>query len=57
VKSEWLTHAAAGNWLAVFDHEPGVPWGRIRRDSDGKFSFEPLPEDTLKPARVQKIAI
>jgi glyoxylase-like metal-dependent hydrolase (beta-lactamase superfamily II) len=57
VKSEWLANAAAGNWLVVFDHEPGVPWGHIRLDEAGKFSFEPLPEESLKPTRTEKIAI
>jgi len=56
-KSEWLANAAAGNWLAVFDHEPGVPWGHIHCDKDGKYSFEPLPEESLKPTRAEKIAI
>jgi hypothetical protein len=57
VKSEWLTKASAGNWLVVFDHEPGVPWGHIKSDAAGKFAFEPLPETTLKPTRSEKIAI
>lgn len=57
VKSEWLANVAAGRWLAVFDHEPGVPWGHISCETDGKYSFEPLPEASLKPTRLAQIAI
>jgi glyoxylase-like metal-dependent hydrolase (beta-lactamase superfamily II) len=43
VKSEWLARAAQENWLVVFDHEPGNPWGRVVTES-GKFKFMPLSE-------------
>jgi len=46
IKSEWLARAAEQNWLVVFDHEPGIPWGRVKVES-GKFVFEALPEDSL----------
>lgn len=49
IKSKWLALAAAENWLVVFDHEIGIPWGHVKH-VDGKFRFEPLSEDTLHPA-------
>jgi glyoxylase-like metal-dependent hydrolase (beta-lactamase superfamily II) len=42
VKDEWLSRCVDENWLVVFDHEPGVPWGHIKRDAKGRFEFEPL---------------
>jgi glyoxylase-like metal-dependent hydrolase (beta-lactamase superfamily II) len=51
VKSTWLARAAMENWLVVFDHEPGVPWGHIRQTTDGKFEFQALPEETLAYSR------
>lgn len=48
VKSEWLSKAADENWLVVFDHEPGVPWGRVSRNDKGRFEFSPLAEETLQ---------
>jgi len=46
VKSEWLSKAAAENWLVVFDHEFGIPWGHVKCSAAGKFSFEALPESS-----------
>lgn len=45
-KSDWLARAVEQNWLVVFDHEPGIPWGRVKVES-GKFVFEALSEDSL----------
>ncbi|HEY9786229.1 MAG TPA: MBL fold metallo-hydrolase [Candidatus Obscuribacterales bacterium] len=47
VKSEWLARAAKERWLVVFDHEVGVPWGKVGITSDGKFEFHPLEESSL----------
>ncbi|MBZ0189139.1 MAG: MBL fold metallo-hydrolase [Candidatus Obscuribacterales bacterium] len=47
IKSEWLKRAADENWLVVFDHEPGVPWGHVVLNEKGRFDFEPLLENTL----------
>jgi glyoxylase-like metal-dependent hydrolase (beta-lactamase superfamily II) len=47
VKSEYLARAAAENWLVVFDHEPGIPWGHVRVGEKGRFDFVPLAEDSL----------
>ncbi len=47
VKSEYLARAAAENWLVVFDHEPGVPWGRVSLGARDKFEFTPLPQESL----------
>jgi glyoxylase-like metal-dependent hydrolase (beta-lactamase superfamily II) len=49
IKAQWLARAASEKWLVVFDHETGVPWGHVK-EVDGKFRFEPLPEETLDPA-------
>ncbi len=48
IKSEYLAKAAAENWLVVFDHEMGVPWGHIKTTGTGKFEFIPLVEQTLE---------
>ncbi len=48
IKSEWLAAAAKDEWLVVFDHEPGVPWGHIKKSSEGKFEFIPLAAETMK---------
>jgi glyoxylase-like metal-dependent hydrolase (beta-lactamase superfamily II) len=48
IKSEWLARASSEKWLVVFDHEIGVPWGHVTQ-SDGKFQWQPLPEETLDP--------
>ncbi len=46
IKQEWLTRAAAEDWLIVFDHETGVPWGHVK-EQYGKFVFSALPQETL----------
>ncbi|MBX3150649.1 MBL fold metallo-hydrolase [Candidatus Obscuribacterales bacterium] len=48
IKSDWLGRAARENWLVVFDHEPGVPWGRLSINEKKRFEFQALSEDTLK---------
>lgn len=53
-KSEWVLRAARENWLVVFDHEIGVPWGHVQTDGK-KFQWQALPETTLnadQPPRV-----
>jgi glyoxylase-like metal-dependent hydrolase (beta-lactamase superfamily II) len=47
VKGQYLAEAAAQNWLVVFDHEPGVPWGRVSVGAKGKFEFVPLSAESL----------
>lgn len=46
VKSEYLARAAAENWLVVFDHEPGIPWGQVSVNG-GRFDFTALDEASL----------
>lgn len=41
-KQEWLSRAAAENWLVVFDHELETPWGHVQINEKGKFSWHPL---------------
>lgn len=40
LKSEWLAKAASEDWLVVFDHEPGIPWGKVAI-TNNKFKFSP----------------
>lgn len=47
IKSHWLATAAKNNWLLVFDHEPGVPWGHVSIDGS-KFVWKPLPAESLE---------
>lgn len=47
IKSKWLADAVKENWLVVFDHEVGVPWGHVKVNASNKFEFTPLPEETL----------
>jgi glyoxylase-like metal-dependent hydrolase (beta-lactamase superfamily II) len=47
IKDLWLARAYGEGWLVVFDHEMGVPWGRLKAASDNRFEFEPLPQETL----------
>lgn len=46
VKQEWLETAVNQQWLVVFDHESGVPWGYVQ-SKDSKFQFVPLERQTL----------
>ncbi len=48
VKNELLTRAANENWLVIFDHEVGTPWGHVGLSNKGKFEWHPLPADTLQ---------
>lgn len=47
IKADWLERAAAEDWLVVFDHEPGIPWGKVSLSGAGKFDFKALPEESL----------
>lgn len=47
IKNDWLMRAYQENWLVVFDHEMGVPWGKLKASPDKRFEFEPLAEETL----------
>jgi glyoxylase-like metal-dependent hydrolase (beta-lactamase superfamily II) len=47
VKSKWLAEAVKDNWLVVFDHETGVPWGRVCVNEAKKFEFTALAEESL----------
>lgn len=49
VKDEWLSRAARENWLVVFDHEIEVPWGHVKQTGESKFTWHPLPAETLSP--------
>ncbi len=42
-KTRLLADAVAQRWLCVFEHDPGVPWGTIVEERDGRRRVEPLP--------------
>jgi len=46
IKSNWLRKAADEGWLVVFDHEPGVPWGKLSVNEKGRFEFHALAAAT-----------
>lgn len=48
VKTAWLERAALEDWLIVFDHEAGVPWGRVRKVANDKYQWLPLSAESLK---------
>lgn len=52
VKTEYLAKAAAEDWLVVFDHEPGVPWGKVKVEGN-RFEFTAEAEETLKPVQLR----
>lgn len=54
-KNEWLAKAAAEDWLVVFDHELGTPWGRVKLVDGKKFEFEALAVETLEPTRKKAV--
>jgi hypothetical protein len=41
-KKVWLPRAAAGGWLAVFQHEAEFPLGRLVEEKPGRFRAVPL---------------
>jgi glyoxylase-like metal-dependent hydrolase (beta-lactamase superfamily II) len=43
-KKRLLERAVTEAWLCVFEHGPGVPWGRIVEDRDGKRRVEPASD-------------
>jgi glyoxylase-like metal-dependent hydrolase (beta-lactamase superfamily II) len=42
-KRAWLPRAAAGGWLAMFQHEAEAPLGRLVEDKPGRFRAVPVP--------------
>lgn len=52
VKTEFLARAAAEDWLVVFDHEPGIPWGKVKVEGN-RFEFTAEAEETLKPVQLR----
>ncbi len=41
-KRKTLQRACDENWLLVFEHDPAVPMGHVRRDGEGKYLLEPV---------------
>jgi glyoxylase-like metal-dependent hydrolase (beta-lactamase superfamily II) len=41
-KRKVLQRACDENWLLVFEHDPAVPMGHVRRDGEGKYLLEPV---------------
>lgn len=40
-KRLWLPRAAEGGWLAIFEHDPETPLGRIVEERPGRYRAEP----------------
>lgn len=56
VKSTWLAQAAKENWLVVFDHELGIPWGHVSIGDDGKFKFAALDEPLIAGQKMKVVS-
>jgi glyoxylase-like metal-dependent hydrolase (beta-lactamase superfamily II) len=41
-KRRLLASAVSEGWLCVFEHDPGVPWGRIVEEDAGARRVEPV---------------
>jgi glyoxylase-like metal-dependent hydrolase (beta-lactamase superfamily II) len=41
-KERWLPLAADEGWLAIFEHDPELPWGRLVRDEHGRLVAQPV---------------
>ena len=41
-KRRVLDRAVAEDWLLVFEHDPQVPMGHVRKDAEGKYLLEPV---------------
>ncbi len=41
-KKIWVPRAAAGGWLAIFQHEAEAPLGKVVEEKPGRFRAEPL---------------
>jgi glyoxylase-like metal-dependent hydrolase (beta-lactamase superfamily II) len=41
-KERWLPRAAEEGWLAIFEHDPETPVGRLVAERPGRFRAEPL---------------
>jgi glyoxylase-like metal-dependent hydrolase (beta-lactamase superfamily II) len=41
-KKRWLPRAAEEGWLAIFEHDPEIPFARLVSDRPGRYRAEPL---------------
>ncbi|MCB1033182.1 MAG: MBL fold metallo-hydrolase [Acidobacteria bacterium] len=41
-KKHWLPQVAREGWLAIFEHDPDLPWGRIEETKPGRLKAVPL---------------
>ena len=41
-KKHWLPLAAAEGWLSIFEHDPGLPLGRLVEERPGRFKAQPI---------------
>jgi glyoxylase-like metal-dependent hydrolase (beta-lactamase superfamily II) len=41
-KERWLPRAAEEGWLAIFEHDPEIPFARLVADRPGRYRAEPL---------------
>lgn len=41
-KKLWLPRAASEDWLCIFEHDPDLPWGKLRESKPGRLEAVPL---------------
>ncbi len=41
-KKLWLPRAAQEGWLCIFEHDPDLPWGRLKETKPGRLEASPL---------------
>lgn len=50
-KKLWLPRAVEGGWLCVFEHDPGMPFGRLIEEKPGRYRAIPVEVPASQPAR------
>jgi len=56
-KKIWVPRAAAGGWLAVFQHEAEAPLGRVVEEKPGRFRAVPLMPMPQAPGTAEITAV
>lgn len=47
-KEQWLPHAAEGDWVCIFQHDPEIPVARLVEERPGRYRAEPLDPETAQ---------
>lgn len=50
-KKLWLPRAVEGNWLCIFEHDPDVPFGRLKEEKPGRYRAVPVEVPEARLAR------